>query len=43
MTVSLHFTQRTLENKAQARSVKKPRAKLMSLTELFVVAEFRLF
>ncbi|MBI5573235.1 MAG: DNA repair protein RecO [Elusimicrobia bacterium] len=29
--------------KAQARSVKKPRAKLTSLTELFVVAEFRIF
>lgn len=29
--------------KAQVRSVKKPRAKLTSLTELFVLAEFRIF
>ncbi|PKM92899.1 MAG: DNA repair protein RecO [Elusimicrobia bacterium HGW-Elusimicrobia-4] len=29
--------------KAHARSVKKPKARLTSLTELFVVAEFRLF
>ncbi|MFH0948389.1 MAG: DNA repair protein RecO [Elusimicrobiota bacterium] len=29
--------------KAIARSVKKPKAKLISLTELFVVAEFRIF
>ncbi|PIU83827.1 MAG: DNA repair protein RecO [Elusimicrobia bacterium CG06_land_8_20_14_3_00_38_11] len=29
--------------KAHARSVKKPRAKLTSLTELFVLAEYRLF
>lgn len=29
--------------KALARSVKKPRAKLTSFSELFVVAEFRLF
>lgn len=29
--------------KAQARSVKKPHAKLTSLTELFVIAEFRIF
>lgn len=29
--------------KAHARSVKKPRAKLTPLTELFVLAEFRIF
>lgn len=29
--------------KAHARSVKKPRAKLTSLTELFVLSEYRLF
>ena len=29
--------------KVHARSVKKPRAKLTSLTELFVLAEYRLF